>query len=658
MSKFHKIAGDKHSSTMRHEDGHEIKIAHAALSALQRKQLERMPLAEGGELPAHMHGESGGNSNPKLEQAKIRNPQPKVQMYPDGGEVGLEQGGSGREAPSTPPPAPTPSDLSSEAANFFQSAKHANGGKVQHYAESDIVSKDDSDSSSAPDQSSQHTININVGQPQPQEPMGQVPAIQGFQTPAGVDTSKLNIPQVSPAGVQLNPNKTVNAAGNIAQEGQANTDIAKIQGARAQGQAQLEQQAANVEQQKADATNKLAQQHIDEFNQFAQELPNIDSNHYMNSMSAPGKIATALGVFLGSAPTGHGGSNTALDFLNKQIDRDVQAQIQNKDKVRNIYAAYQQLYGDSQAAVDMTKGSMLSILGHQANIIANKLGTPMAQAQMNKLNAEIGQQQAGAARSAAFDAVMNTPKGPGQPVSNGPAASGSASPQPETGPTAGMTPKEKGAFQQFQKNTGQEDFKPDQILAPDANSRLAYEAKTNPYMSQDYGDLKTQLGQARQVDKVLNGIGNDGVGGVHDLFNELYSSSGSGKWKGALDAAQRQGKNVSGLVAAAATGLATKSPTMAALADVIGKVDVPEFTESQKKYALVKEKMKAELGSALKGVISVGDLDRMIDKYSPGFMDSPELVSEKEAKFRDTLKKALDTSALERYPGFLANKPK
>lgn len=45
-----KVSGDKHSSTFVLKDGHKLKVAHAPLPALQRKQLERLPihLADGG----------------------------------------------------------------------------------------------------------------------------------------------------------------------------------------------------------------------------------------------------------------------------------------------------------------------------------------------------------------------------------------------------------------------------------------------------------------------------------------------------------------------------------------------------------------------------------------------------------------------------------
>jgi hypothetical protein len=49
LSKFAKTAEDKNSTTMRHSDGHEIKIVHSALPKLKQEQLKRLKMAEGGE---------------------------------------------------------------------------------------------------------------------------------------------------------------------------------------------------------------------------------------------------------------------------------------------------------------------------------------------------------------------------------------------------------------------------------------------------------------------------------------------------------------------------------------------------------------------------------------------------------------------------------
>lgn len=53
LSKFKKIAHDKKSTVLRDPDGHEIRIVHSAIPAIQRKQLEGLPMyAEGGGVAA------------------------------------------------------------------------------------------------------------------------------------------------------------------------------------------------------------------------------------------------------------------------------------------------------------------------------------------------------------------------------------------------------------------------------------------------------------------------------------------------------------------------------------------------------------------------------------------------------------------------------
>jgi hypothetical protein len=616
MSKFKKIAGDKNHSVLRHDDGHEIKVAHGPLPALQRKQLEKMEVQHYDEGTSNVQSPPSPPSNPPATSPEVAAAL-KNAFKAEGGQVHRANNPKLQQSLVRNPP-PASQQVLKENYRHDELPRFAEGsGDVGN------------DSSSAPDQSSQHTININVGQPQP---LGQVPPIQGLSTPTG--SPNVNVPSVAPSSVPLNPNQTVNFPQALKQEGQANTDIGKIQGAQQQANIPLEQQSQQIEQQRANAINNLAQQHINEFNQFAQELPDIDSNHYMNSMSAPGKIATALGVFLGSAPTGHGGSNTALDFLNKQIDRDVQMQIQNKDKVKNIYAAYEKLYGDSQAAVDMTKGSMLSIIGHQANIIANKLGTPMAQAQMNKLNAGIGQQQAQNARSAAFDAVMNTPSGAGKPISGG-------QPPSQSGPSQGMSAKEKEALDISNKNYGTESFKPDQIMKPGALNAALSLKDTVP-------GINDEAQQANQAEKFLNGVKGDGVGGIHDIYQKLYSESGSGKFgPGIAGATQRSGSGIlAGLGMAA--GEYIGGPMGAGIGAAVGSHGgIPAFTKAQKEYEVNRNKVKQELATSLHGLISVNDLDKFIDPYLPGFLDPPELVKAKEDALRDTVKKSLQTGHLQ-----------
>lgn len=63
LAKFKKIAQDKKSTVLRDPSGHEIRVVHSALPALQRKQLEGLP----------MYAEGGGVSS---EDAKIPSTKP------------------------------------------------------------------------------------------------------------------------------------------------------------------------------------------------------------------------------------------------------------------------------------------------------------------------------------------------------------------------------------------------------------------------------------------------------------------------------------------------------------------------------------------------------------------------------------------------------
>src|SRR4051812_25269584 len=53
--KFKKVSSDKHTTTLQHEDGHQIRIMHSALSPKIRGQLAELPshelkMADGGKV--------------------------------------------------------------------------------------------------------------------------------------------------------------------------------------------------------------------------------------------------------------------------------------------------------------------------------------------------------------------------------------------------------------------------------------------------------------------------------------------------------------------------------------------------------------------------------------------------------------------------------
>lgn len=56
LSNFEKISEDKKCATLRHKDGHEMKILVRALSPIQREQLKRLKMANGGQVKMYDEG--------------------------------------------------------------------------------------------------------------------------------------------------------------------------------------------------------------------------------------------------------------------------------------------------------------------------------------------------------------------------------------------------------------------------------------------------------------------------------------------------------------------------------------------------------------------------------------------------------------------------
>lgn len=107
----------------------------------------------------------------------------------------------------------------------------------------------------------------------------------------------------------------------------------------------------------------------------------INPNHYMESMQAPQRVATGIGLLLGglsSGLTGH--ANPAMEILNKQIDRDIDAQKAGLNNKMNIYHAYLDQFKNAAAAESMTRATELAITGQKIKIAALNSADPLIQA--------------------------------------------------------------------------------------------------------------------------------------------------------------------------------------------------------------------------------------------------------------------------------------
>ncbi len=187
-------------------------------------------------------------------------------------------------------------------------------------------------------------------------------------------------------------------------QGEANAigDLEKVK-AQALEQNQTDMAALNYQAQQNAWNNQVETQNmIDDM-----KNSHIDPKAYVNNMSSGQKAGTAIGLLLGGMSGGllHTGVNPAMDFLNKQIDRDINAQIANRNNKETIFNAMQKQYGNQVDATKMTHAFYLAKLQNDIGIAAAKSGSPIAQAraqqimgplqsQLQQIHLEVGMRQA------------------------------------------------------------------------------------------------------------------------------------------------------------------------------------------------------------------------------------------------------------------------
>ena len=116
LSKFKKISSDSNVSLLKHEDGHEIKIAHQGLSTSLKKKLADLPIhaAEGAEISKEDQFLSKYLNQP---QASQMNEQPKAAdvVVPSQTAEQMAQPVEAQRAPEALTPQPKPNALTPEA---------------------------------------------------------------------------------------------------------------------------------------------------------------------------------------------------------------------------------------------------------------------------------------------------------------------------------------------------------------------------------------------------------------------------------------------------------------------------------------------------------------------------------------------------------------
>lgn len=257
------------------------------------------------------------------------------------------------------------------------------------------------------------------GQPQPQQlyqvgpPSAQQdPSQQSLQQQAGdaygtqaySEALKQGIGEQQ-AGIQQQ------AAGQMqAAEGKANADIAYT----------------NAIQNQQAIMNQRFTANMKNVNATIKDIDNnhINPNHWQESRTTGNKVAQAIGLMAGGfgAAYTHGG-NPAMDYINKQIDRDIAAQQSAQGDRKTVLSAYQQQYQDQNIANLMAKATLQQKYANDIDKAAAQAATPIAAGQMMQASGQLKQASADAIRQAtmmhsvlggakASGAVTGRPYGP------------------------------------------------------------------------------------------------------------------------------------------------------------------------------------------------------------------------------------------------------
>lgn len=489
---WEKIAADDKTTTLKHDKGHTMTLAHKKLPKIQQEALKRLKFAD-GEM---VQGEPIQVGASKLESAY------------------------------------GPEDEAAQSKAFQDKAPMK-------------------DNIAPP----QPNININVGgQPQQQssaQPSPQNGIKQLVNNP--VDAQVGDTPDNSQI---MSPNGLINGPSSINLHQQGIREQQAVEGAQAQADASImkDQQSALADQnQRANDIYNEYRGHVDDFAKWANKNP-INPKHYQETLGPAGKVATAIGLLLSGAGSGvTGQSNIASDFLNKQIDRDIAAQKDTYEQKKNIYGAYHQMYGEGNATLALTKATMNDIYANKIKQAAAQLGTPMAKAKADQAVGTLGAEKDEFLKEAAQNRAIETAnqRGPSSPVMNNPeqqAAPGSQntateSPQSNKAPSNeslnemysgfGINPdapdkdvqlQSKGinkdqflrAANQLDKKNGRghgmpsaeaeesepkESYEDTHILVPNAQNKVSNIQRG--FYKNDYAATQQQLQRAQQVEKQI-----------------------------------------------------------------------------------------------------------------------------------------------------------
>lgn len=382
---FKKVKEDVNSATLKNDRGHEITLSKKSLRPHLLKTLTDLPLHLAEGTPEGVQSPTDDVPAYNLEGQGVPTPSPGPQFLDPSQQATL----SGYMAPK-------------EALPVATEVGQALGNAIGKYGVQPVmmVAKAYGDVISSGLQGAQNMgsgvaaglregIGLPPASPQQILPQGQMEGM----APGGPELASApaqDIPALPAApGAQQMPG-TVPAGGALSdyQKG-INQQISGIRNeAKAIGESAQRQQA--IYDERVEAAKQLQTQYQQQLQDLNVERENIiadikankiNPNQYMESMNSKQRTSTMIGLLLSGAGSGLSHQNNlAMDFLQKQIDRDINAQIKNMDSRNNLLSANMQQFGNLRDAINMTRINMQDIIVNQIASEAARSSYPLAQA--------------------------------------------------------------------------------------------------------------------------------------------------------------------------------------------------------------------------------------------------------------------------------------
>lgn len=474
-------------------------------------------------------------------------------------------------------------------------------------------------------------------------------------------------PQVATSQIQTAAPAGAGVIGNTANLPAAAPGVEQEEtGLQEQQQIQAKQAEQNAVNQKAylDKRQEIAQQdanHITELdkhlNDFAQAkdkngnfISTIRPNAYQEDMSAGQKTVNAIGMLL----AGFGGAGPqAMAFLNKQIDRNVQAQQQNFQNQNTIYHAYENLYHDKNIATSLAKASNIDILDNQMKLTAQRLGTAQAQSAYDQASGALKVKRAQELGMAA-QRLTGLRNGTVQPISD----LGGNPPQAQNQPKQGG-----GASENWGENSEampMNEQAPGKTSILNQNSDQLYRSLAyTPKAKDQLPEITKQYNQAVQSQKALDAIEQK----FPELHNETTFSGNlsehinphaiaavggaAGTALGATIGAPALGVGaIPGAMAGATAGSALGEGVGHGIKGVLGATG----GQKQVQFEADKAAVTKVIAAALKGTnVSSDQIQDVVDSNVPSYWDKPETYAKKKKNIQDFIKQNTETGLLKTW---------